>query len=57
MLFLKSINPASFTVALGSIQPLIEMRTRNLPGGEARRRVRLAISPRSVIRLSRKWDP
>jgi hypothetical protein len=29
-------NPSSRTVALGSIQPLIEMSTRNLPGGKGR---------------------
>jgi hypothetical protein len=29
-------NPSSRTMALGSTQPLIEMSTRNLPGGKGR---------------------
>jgi hypothetical protein len=29
-------NPSSRTMALGSIQPLAEMRTRNLPKGKER---------------------
>jgi hypothetical protein len=34
--FFNSPNPYSRTVAVGSTQPLTEMRTRNLPGGEGR---------------------
>jgi hypothetical protein len=30
-------NPSSRTMALGSTQPLTEMSTRNIPGGEGRR--------------------
>jgi hypothetical protein len=41
-------------MALGSTQPLIEMRTRNLLGVNGCRCVRLTISPSSVSRLSRK---
>jgi hypothetical protein len=41
-------------MALGSIQPLTEMSTRNLPGGKGPRRVKLISSPPSVSRLSRK---
>jgi hypothetical protein len=29
-------NPSSRTMALGSTKPLIEMTTRNLPGGKGR---------------------
>jgi hypothetical protein len=41
-------------MTLGSTQPLIEMSTRNLPGVQAARRVRLRTSLPSVSRLSRK---
>jgi hypothetical protein len=34
--FLSFPNPSSRTMALGSTQPLTEMRTRNLPGGKKR---------------------
>jgi hypothetical protein len=32
--FFNSPNPSSHTMALGSTQPLIEISTRNLPGGK-----------------------
>jgi hypothetical protein len=42
-------------MALGSTQPLTEMRTRNLPGGvKGGRRVSLTILLPSVSRFSRK---
>jgi hypothetical protein len=44
-------------MALGSTQPLIEMSTRNLPGGKGRlagQRVRLTTSPPSVRQFFRK---
>jgi hypothetical protein len=34
--FFNLHNPSSSTMALGSTQPLTEMSTRNLPGGEKR---------------------
>jgi hypothetical protein len=34
--FFNLTNPSSRTMALGSTQPLTEMRTRNLPGGKKR---------------------
>jgi hypothetical protein len=34
--FFNLPNPSSYTMALGSTQPLTEMRTRNLPGGKGR---------------------
>jgi hypothetical protein len=55
--FFSLLNPSSCTMALGSTQPLAEMSTRNLPGGEgvkSSRRLGLATSPPSVSRLSRK---
>jgi hypothetical protein len=51
--FFNCPNPSSRTMALGSTQPLAEMRTRNLLGGEkGGRRVRLT-SPPPVSVLSR----
>jgi hypothetical protein len=32
--FFNLSNPSSRTMALGSTQPLTEMSTRNLPGGQ-----------------------
>jgi hypothetical protein len=34
--FFNLPNPSSRTVALGSTQPLTEMRSRSLPGGKGR---------------------
>jgi hypothetical protein len=34
--FFNLPNPSSRTIALGSTQPLTEMSTRNIPGGEGR---------------------
>jgi hypothetical protein len=49
-------NPSSHTMTLGSTQSLIEMSTRNLPGGwrAADRRVWLTASSPSISRLSRE---
>jgi hypothetical protein len=50
--FFNLPNPSSLTVALGSTQPLVEMSTRNIPGGTERPPT---TSPPSVSRLSRRF--
>jgi hypothetical protein len=40
--FFNLPNPSSRTMALGSIQPVTEMSTRNLPGGKGGRPARKA---------------
>jgi hypothetical protein len=48
-------NPSSHIVTLQSTQPLTEMSTRNHPGGNGGRRVRLTTSVSFLSRLSRNW--
>jgi hypothetical protein len=43
--FFSHIFPSDRTMALGSTQPLVKMSTRNIPGGEGGRCVRLTTSP------------
>jgi hypothetical protein len=47
-------NPSSRTMAQGSTQTLIEISTRNLPGGKDGRRVMMTTSSPSVSRMSTK---
>jgi hypothetical protein len=51
--FFSLPNPSSRTMALESTQPLIEMSTRNLPGGKGRPAYK-ADNLTAVSRLSRK---
>jgi hypothetical protein len=46
--------PSSRTMDLDSTQPVTEMSTRNLPGLNGHRRVKLTASPPPVSRLYRK---
>jgi hypothetical protein len=43
--FLNDIFPSDRTMALGSTQPLVKMSTRNIPGGEGGRCVKVTTSP------------
>ena len=43
--------------ALGSIQPLLKMRTRNIPGGKGGRCVRLTTSLPSCAECHEIWEP
>ena len=44
-------------MALGSAQPLVKMRTRNIPGAEVGRCVRLTNSPPSRAECHEIWEP
>jgi hypothetical protein len=50
--FFNLSNNSRRPVALGSTQPLTEMRTRNLPGVKSRRHIGLTTLPPSVSRMS-----
>jgi hypothetical protein len=45
--FFSDIFPSDRTMALGSTQPLVKISTRNIPGNEGGRCVRLTTSPPS----------
>jgi hypothetical protein len=52
--FFNWANPSRRIMFLGSIQPLTEISTRDLPGVKCDRRIRLITSPPSLSLLSRK---
>jgi hypothetical protein len=56
--FFNRFNRSSSTMALGSTQPLTEMKIRNLPGVKGGRRLELASSPPFVSQVVYKmWEP
>jgi hypothetical protein len=48
--FFDLLNPSNRTMALGSTQPLTEMSTGNIPGGEGR-------PARKAVNLTATWEP
>ena len=44
-------------MALGSTQPLVKMRTRNIPGGKGGLSMRLPTSPPSRAECHEIWEP
>jgi hypothetical protein len=55
--FFSDIFPSDRTMALGLIQPLVKMSTRNIPGGKSGRCVRLTSSPPSCAQCHELWEP
>jgi hypothetical protein len=54
--FFSDISPSDRSVALGSTQPLVQMSTRNIPGGKGGRCVRLT-SPLLRAECHEIWGP
>jgi hypothetical protein len=55
--FFIDISPPDRSMALGSTQPLVKMRTRNISGGKGGRCVRLTTSLPSRAECHEIWEP
>jgi hypothetical protein len=55
--FFSDSFPSDPTMALGSIQPLVKISTRNIPGGKGGRCVRLTTSQTSRAECHEIWEP
>jgi hypothetical protein len=55
--FFSDIFPSDRTMPLGSTQLLVQMSTRNIPGGKGGRCVRLTKSPPSHAECHEIWKP
>ena len=51
------ILPSNRTMTLGSTQPLVKMGTRNIPGANGGRCVRLTTSAPSCAKFHEIWEP
>ena len=55
--FFSDISPSDRSIALGLTQPLVNMSTRNIPGGKGDRCVRLTTSPPLRAECHEIWEP
>jgi len=55
--FFSDIFLSDRTMALGSTQPLLKMRTRNIPGSKGGWCVKLTTSPPSCAECHEIWEP
>jgi hypothetical protein len=55
--FFSDIFPSDRSMERGSIQPLMKMSTRNIPGGKGGRCLRLTTSLPSCAECHEIWDP
>ena len=55
--FFRDISPSMCSMALGLTQPVVKMRTRNIPGGKGGRCVRLTTLPPSRAECHEIQEP